>query len=294
MDWIQITNNPEFAALAQDCGVGRIMVDLERLGKQARQGGLGTFISDHRPEDIARVRAAVPTADLIVRVNPLHAGSSDEIEQAIAAGADTLMLPMFEQRTAVQTFLRHIAGRARGMALLETRAALESLPAWAALPGLDEIYVGLNDLHRQLGARFMFEPLGNGMVERVARTAHAAGKRFGFGGIARLDEGMLPGRVVLAEHLRLGSSSVILSRTFNREMFEGVPKHGHAQAGLGWQAVYRREIARLRHAADVLATRTPDEVENDRLLACDLIGKTAAILSEPVPAAAQPQQASTA
>ncbi|MHB1668862.1 MAG: aldolase/citrate lyase family protein [Thiomonas sp.] len=294
MDWIQITNNAEFAALAQACGVGRIMVDLERLGKQARQGGLGTFISDHRPEDIARVRAAVPKADLIVRINPLHAGSGDEIGQAIAAGANTLMLPMFEQPDALQAFLRHIAGRARGIALLETRAALESLPAWATLPGLDEIYVGLNDLHRQLGARFMFEPLGSGVVDRVAQAAHAAGKRFGFGGIARLDEGLLPGRVVLAEHLRLGSSSVILSRTFNREMVEGVHKPGHAQAGLAWQGVYRCEIARLRHATQVLATRTPDEVESDRLLARDLIAKAAAILGESAPSAAQPTHASAA
>ena len=58
MDWIQITNLPEFAAFAAECGVARIMVDLERLGKHERQGGLGTFISDHRPEDVAVVRAA--------------------------------------------------------------------------------------------------------------------------------------------------------------------------------------------------------------------------------------------
>jgi hypothetical protein len=79
--------------------------------------------------------------------------------------------------------------------------------------------------------------------------------------------------VVLAEHLRLGSSSVILSRTFNREM--------HEQAGLAWQGVYRAEIARLRHAEQVLAARTPDEVESDRLLARDLIGKAVATLGVP-------------
>ncbi len=270
MDWIQITNQADIAAFAQTCGVRRIMVDLERLGKQARQGGLGTFISDHLPQDIAPVRAAVPMADLIVRINPLHAGSAAEMNQAIAAGANTLMLPMFERPEELQSFIRHIGGRARSMALLETRAALESLPAWATMPGLDEIYVGLNDLHRQLGARFMFEPLTCGVVDHVAQTAHAAGKRFGFGGIARLDEGLLPGRVVLAEHLRLGSSSVILSRTFNREM--------HEQTGLAWQGVYRAEIARLRHAEQVLAARTPDEVESDRLLARDLIGKAVATL----------------
>ena len=40
----------------------------------------------------------------------------------------------------------------------------------------------------------------------------------GFGGIARIGEGMLPSDNILGEHVRLGSSSVILSRTF-----KGVP-----------------------------------------------------------------------
>ena len=271
MDWIQITNQPAFAAFAQGCGVSRIMVDLEQMGKKERQGGLGTFISDHQPQDVAKVRAAAPSAHLIVRVNPLHSASATEIDQAIDAGADSLMLPMFEEASALRTFADLVAGRARCIALLETRHALATLSEWAGLAGLDEIYVGLNDLHRQLGQRFMFEPLADGTLDRVARTARTAGKRFGFGGIARLDEGLLPGRVVLGEHLRLGSSSVILSRTFNREMLEAPESD--------WRSVYCQAIARMRHCEGVLATRTPDEVESDRLLARDLIAKATAALT---------------
>ena len=37
---------------------------------------------------------------------------------------------------------------------------------------------------------------------------------FGFGGIARIGEGDLPSDNILGEHVRLGSQSVILSRTF--------------------------------------------------------------------------------
>ena len=44
--------------------------------------------------------------------------------------------------------------------------------------------------------------------------AHIAGIPFGFGGIARIGEGLLPSDYILGEHVRLGSSSVILSRTF--------------------------------------------------------------------------------
>ncbi len=271
MQWIQITNRAEFAELALDCGVQRVMVDLERLGKQQRQGGLGTFISDHRPEDVATVRAAVPDAHLIVRVNPWHSGSRAEVEHAIDSGADSLMLPMFARSAELRDFTAAIARRAGCIALLETRAALDALPEWIGADGLDEIYVGLNDLHRQLGQRFMFEPLADGTVERVAQAAHAAGLRFGFGGIARLDEGLLPGRVVLGEHLRLGSDSVILSRTFNREMVE--------RPDSDWEAVYRTEIGRLNHCAQVLAARTAAEVDSDRMLARDLIANAAAALA---------------
>ena len=40
------------------------------------------------------------------------------------------------------------------------------------------------------------------------------GHTYGFGGLASLDRGLLPGKMVLKEHYRLGSSSVILSRSF--------------------------------------------------------------------------------
>lgn len=273
MNFIQITNDPDFAAFAVRCGVTRLMVDLEQHGKMERQNGLGTFISDHRPQDVAPVHDAAPQSALIVRINPLHAGSDAEIGQALAAGASHLMLPMFRRAAEVADFVALAAGRAKTIALLETRDALDCVEQWAALPGLDEVYVGLNDLHRELGMRFMFEPLAAGVVDRVAAVAKRAGKRFGFGGIARLDEGLLPGRVVLGEHLRLGSTSVILSRTFNRERIEAPESD--------WRAIYAREIGLLQHAVVVLAQRDAAEVENDRLLAIDLIRRVAQTLAAP-------------
>ena len=47
---------------------------------------------------------------------------------------------------------------------------------------------------------------------------------FGFGGIARIGDGMLPAEKILAEHIRLGSSSVILSRTFKGEVGDNAGK----------------------------------------------------------------------
>lgn len=49
---------------------------------------------------------------------------------------------------------------------------------------------------------------------------------FGFGGIARIGEGDLPSDNILGEHVRLGSSSVILSRTFKGIV--GVDANAHS------------------------------------------------------------------
>ena len=76
------------------------------------------------------------------------------------------------------------------------------------------IHIGLNDLHLELGMKFMFQLLSDGVVEQLGNKIKAAGIPFGFGGIARLDSGMLPGADVLKEHYRLGSSMVIVSRSF--------------------------------------------------------------------------------
>ena len=50
--------------------------------------------------------------------------------------------------------------------------------------------------------------------------------KFGFGGIARIGEGDLPSDNILGEHVRLGSQSVILSRTFKGVV--GVDKNGNS------------------------------------------------------------------
>ena len=248
IDLIQITNDPSFAARCNAIPGMRLMVDLERLGKASRQAGLNTFISTHEMADVARIRAAAPSTPLMVRVNPVHAGSAAEIDAALQGGADLLMLPMFKSADTLRDFVRMVDGRKPVVPLLETAEALACIEDWTALPGLWEVYVGLNDLHLSLGLDFMFEPLARGDVQKVALCSRARGLRFGFGGIARLDEGMLPGRAVLAEHVRLGSQAVILSRTFHRSESEG-SLESHVQA--------------LREAEQALAARTPAQVQAD-------------------------------
>ena len=249
LELIQITNDPAFARRCDALGGFRLMVDLERLGKAERQAGRNTFISRHEIDDIGRIKSQLRQSRLMVRVNPVNPETPRELDAVLALQPGLVMLPMFHDAGELHEFARLVDGRVPIVPLLETAGALQSLEDWVATPGLAEIYVGLNDLHISLGARFMFEPLAIGHVDRVARCAQAHGLGFGFGGVARPDEGLLPGRDVLAEHLRLGSRSVILSRTFHRE---------------GSDTVFEDEVALLRQAEHELAGRTDSEVEDDR------------------------------
>lgn len=256
IDFIQITNDPLLARRCDALGGFRLFVDLERLGKPERQAGRNTFISAHTMADVGTIKRALLQSLLMVRLNPMHGGTLAEVNEALAQGADMLMLPMFTRPGELASFCDMVAGRVPVVALLETAGALDTLPQWVGTPGLSEVYVGLNDLHLSLGMRFMFEPLAQGLLDDVARWTHAQGLRLGFGGIARVGEGLLPGEDVLAEHLRLGSRAVILSRTFNRP-FEAATQESGCLA--------------LRQVECRLAQRSAEAIETDRLRIAKII-----------------------
>lgn len=209
--------DPKSALLAQESGVDRIFYDLEYINKNERQRGRDTVISNNRIDDIPAVRKVLNRSKLLVRTNPIHAYSAEEIEKAIDYGADILMLPMVLDQHDVSTFVKLVNGRARVCIMVETAQALARIDKILEEPGVDEIFVGLNDLHISLGLTFMFEVLSGGLVEYIAQKCKQRGIPFGFGGIARIGEGMLPSDYILGEHVRLGSSSVILSRAFKGE-----------------------------------------------------------------------------
>ncbi len=210
---MMIVNQPDIARYIAANGVDRIFVDLESLGKLERQGHRDTLISRHTFDDIIQVRRAVPHAPLLVRLNPWNKGSPSEIDESIERGADMLMLPMFRKHEEVSSFCRCVRSRVPVIPLVETPEAVAEINTIARIDGVREMYIGLNDLHIAMGTRFMFEPLANGL-DRVADTLQTVGMPFGFGGIARIGEGLLPAECIVGEHVRLGSSSAILSRLF--------------------------------------------------------------------------------
>jgi len=217
MKFFMICNCPHMAQFVIERGVDRIFVDTEILGKQQRQAHVNSVISHHTLDDVKRVRTVVPKGRLLVRINPLHAGSPAEIEQAIAAGADILMLPMYRSADDVRQFVRLVDGRVLTNLLLETPEAVCSLEDCLAVGGVDEVHIGLNDLHLAYGLDFMFEPVASGLVDKLAATLREHRIAFGIGGLARVGEGLLPAELLIAEHVRLGSTAAILSRTFHRQ-----------------------------------------------------------------------------
>lgn len=210
-----ITNDPAVARIAVDAGVDRIFIDMEVLGKAERQGGMDTVQSHHVPADIAAVRSAIgDRAEIMARVNPLNPDSQAEINAAVANGADVIMLPMWRTVEDLRQLVQMVGGRAKVMPLLETDAAAEHLADALRVPGVDQMHIGLNDLHLCYHRKFLFQLLTDGTVDRLCTQLCAAGLPFGFGGVGRPGSGALPAEYIIGEHYRLGSQYVILSRSF--------------------------------------------------------------------------------
>jgi len=216
LELFYITNNPHIAKIAEEAGVDRIFVDMEYIGKELRQPkDMDTVKNHHTVEDVRNIRQAITKAKLLVRVNPIHDGSKEEIEQVISAGADVIMLPYWKTPDEVKEFLDYVAGRTKTLLLLETDEAAKCVDKVISNGGFDEIYIGLNDLKISQGKTFLFELVTDGTVDELVAKFKANGLKFGFGGVGKVsDDNILSAKNILTEHYRLGSSMVILSRAF--------------------------------------------------------------------------------
>ena len=209
-----ITNDQDVALIAQKYGVDRVWIDLETIGKDLRQKGLNSVKSHHKVSDIAKIKPHLTTSEMLVRVNSWYAGSIDEIEAVVAADADMIMLPYWKTVEEVQQFVNAVDGRCKTTLLLETKEAVDIVDDVLRIPGVDEIHIGLNDLHLSYDLDFMFELLTNGTVEMLCEKFRDVGIPYGFGGIAKIGDGAVPAEKIILEHYRLGSTRAILSRTF--------------------------------------------------------------------------------
>ena len=190
LNLMYITNKPAVAQIAEQAGVDWIFIDMEFIGKDARQGGLDTVQNHHTVKDVKNIKASLKKAKVLVRVNPIHQGladypsSKEEIDNVIEAGADIVMLPFFKTVAEVESFISFVDSRAKTCLLLETAESATLIDEILKVPGIDMIHIGLNDLHLSLGMKFMFQLLTDGIVESLANKIKAKGIPFGFGGLA--------------------------------------------------------------------------------------------------------------
>ena len=261
-----ITNDLAVAKIAADAGVDRIFIDMEVLGKAERQGGMDTVQSHHVPEDIAKVRAAIGNkAEIMARVNPLNPNSQAEIDASIKNGADIIMLPMWKTAEDLQQFAEMVDGRAKTMPLLETPSAADNLEEALRVPGIDEIHIGLNDLHLGYHQKFMFQLLADGTVDRLCTQFREANIPYGFGGAGRPGSGMLPAEYIIGEHYRLGSEYVILSRSFCNT--GKITDLGEIQR------IFTEGVADIRRVERNCAAWTQEQFEENHRRVCTCVDK---------------------
>jgi hypothetical protein len=244
-----ITSDPALAEHADAAGVDCIGVDIERLNKSARQGHVpNARISDHELSDLGALRSVARRAAMFARLNALHDCSKREVESALAYGATVIMIPFFTTCEEVDRFVRLVDGRAQVVLLLETAAAAVRLHEILAVSGVDEVMVGLNDLHLSIGLANPFELVASDFMTMVSDLVRGRGIRFGFGGLARAgDDGLpIPSDLVLAQHARLASTSAWISRSFLGPASDSID--------LGF------EIARLRDRLSFWASQPPSEL----------------------------------
>jgi 2-keto-3-deoxy-L-rhamnonate aldolase RhmA len=212
------TADPEVAAAADAAGIDRIGLDLESRGKASRQAGRGAWMSPHVEGDLSAVRSVLGSAQLFVRVDPLGPGTLDQAERVVGRGAQVVMVPMVEDPGGLGDLAAAVAGRARLVALVETATGVDRIAQIAAVPGVDELHLGLNDLSLSLGLANRFAVLAHDASAVVAAAARAARIPFGVGhiGCAHDDRLPVPADLVYAQLPRLGATATLLGRSFLR------------------------------------------------------------------------------
>jgi hypothetical protein len=209
------TTNPQLIRDAVAAGIDGFIVDWERQGKERRQNGNDTEINRDTVEDLRVVRACCEDALVICRINGNGFTRNEEIEQALAAGADELLLPMVTTVEEVELVLDVIAGRGRLGILVETCEAVSLAKQLARLP-LSRVYVGLNDLSIQRGDPNIFTAVSDGTVERALEPFQVP---VGFGGLTLPERGApIPCRLLMGEMMRLGCHFSFLRRSFRRDV----------------------------------------------------------------------------
>ncbi|MGH9225370.1 MAG: aldolase/citrate lyase family protein [Acidimicrobiales bacterium] len=248
IDLFVFSNSEMFVRRVTQAGVTGVVVDWERRGKRRRQAGADTQINRDTPADLAAVRSAAPTAQILCRVNQWSRWTASEIELAISLGADEVLLPMVRRPDEVDAALTAVAGRCGLGILVETTDAVRRVAELVEWP-LSRVYVGLNDLMIDRGGGCLFGALVDGTVEHVARATAAANLPFGVAGLTVPEGGHpVPCRLIMGALASLGASFTFLRRSFHADV-------SGRDVGV--------EVPRILAAVEGARHRTPTQIGTD-------------------------------
>lgn len=243
-DFFLFSVDPLFAQQAALAGIDAILVDWELKGKERRQAGENTEINHHTPEDLRRMRQAL-SIPIICRLNSYSDSTPAEMEQAIALGANELLLPMVRSIWEVDQLLNRAQNRVKIGILIETLDAIHIAPDLATLP-LARVFVGLNDLAIERRSKQLFAPIADRTIEQLRSHFTVP---FGFGGLTLPEYGdPIPCALLAKEMLRLDCQFTFLRRSFYRDL-------------LGRNLSV--EIPRMKAWIQGLRNRSATEIEED-------------------------------
>jgi 2-keto-3-deoxy-L-rhamnonate aldolase RhmA len=209
---VRMVRNPAIATVAHHAGLDFIMLDLEH----------GPYTTE-TVDDVFKVGRSLALG-CFVRVPELTKGY---VSRSLDCGATGVMVPMLESAEQAQLLVRWakyapLGGRGFGapgghtnfigitpdaipaftakanvdtlsIAQIETAQAIENIDVIAAVPGIDALLIGPNDLSISIGCTGDF--LGDTMEKAIGKVAAAAkkhGKIFGMHGPDPLTERWLP------------------------------------------------------------------------------------------------------
>ena len=254
MELFLFTVDPAFGSAVVAAGATGVIVDWERRDKHRRQAGEGTQINGDTPADLARMRMSTD-GRVLCRINAWGPWTPAEVDEAVARGADEVLLPMVRTPEQVDRTLDAVAGRCGLGILVETQDAVLRAAELASRP-LSRVYLGLNDLRIDRRSDNLFTPLTDGTADAVRDAVRG---RFGVAGLTLPGGGApVPSTLLAAELVRLGADFTFLRRAFTADMAGRDPEVEVPRLLASLQALRRAPayVAAGRRAAfvDVVST----------------------------------------
>lgn len=266
---ILISNNKFISKNASEFSIDSIMVDLETHGKAERQKTSNAFLTNHTWSDVEDVSKSIdPKAEFIIRINPYSANTEIELNKVGIAEAATVMLPMVKNSEEVRITNELIKKLKLNLKLLPLIEHIDGFNNLEKIlhenPYIEEIYFGLNDLSLSLKLPFLFQCINEGYIQEGSKLCKKKEVSFGFGGIGLLGgKDAIPPRLLISEHVKVGSDKVILSRAF-RNQFNFLNSKD-SKPSVVEAELLKKEIESLKYCYNSLCEQDKSELESNSL-----------------------------